>query len=519
MLWINTSPVDVFAALYAETHYRFPLFKFSRYYRRRPEIVVDLPRRAEGGIIPVTIIVKDAHKFPCRFVKPLDLEFYASGKSESRKLDLTDELIDEPLWYKVREVELPPGKYSAQAKFYYAAGGKTWQAFNHNYPGLPFRPMILNAASQPLPKPAGYAAGDLHTHSVYTSDHVEYGAPLEALSRTAKAMGLDFAAVTDHTYDMDDMPDDFLMNDTELTKWKSFQQEVSCINRNDHNKYAWLIPGQEITARNSKNRNVHFLLLMDNRLFPGGGDSAEKWFRTWSEYSTTDLLDQKSPSALAAAAHPQVKPPFLQKYLLHRGVWEAQDLDHRLSALQIANGEGWREVERGLAFWQVALRQGYKPALWAGNDAHGNFNFFRQVGLPMWNLVQEDHHIFGRWFTGIAAENSLTGIMAGLSQGATYISDGPGIDLRVNGQLPGTTTPGGNLKIEAELVSSAEFGQLSKAQAFIWDNGVLKVKPLSLTPDYYHKISFEEEINRGYVFLQVKTDTGGRAVSSAVFVA
>ncbi len=518
MLWINTSPVEIFAALYAETHYRFPGFKFSRYYRKRPEIVVDLPRRVEQGTVPVTIIIKDADKFPCKFIRPIGLEFRGEKGRENRLVDLGSEIIEEPLWYKVIDIELPPGKYSVQADFQYCSGKKEHHAFNHNYPGLPLYPMTVNVSTSPLPKPPGYLLGDLHTHSSYTSDYVEYGAPLQAIAQTAKALGLDFAAVTDHTYDMDDMPDDYLRNDPELRKWKIFQGEIAEINELDNNKYAVLIPGQEITVRNHKNRNVHFLLLGDDRLFPGSGDSAEAWFYTWSESSTIEILSMKSENAVSGAAHPQVKPPFLQKLLLNRGVWSIRDVDQRLSALQIANGGGWREIEQGLKFWQSALKQGRKLSLWAGNDAHGNFNLFRQVGLPMWNLIEEDHNIFGSWFTGIAAENSLAGIMAGLSNGATYISDGPAIDLRVDGALPGTTITGGKLQIEVECWSSEEFGRLSEAQLHIFNGQSLHAKSLPLPRDYRFIVTLIEELAKGYTYLTLKTETGRRAVTSAVFI-
>jgi len=483
-----------------------------------PEIVVDLPRRVEKGIIPVTVIVKDADQFPCRFVRALELEFRGENRGEIRVVDLGNDLIAQPLWYKVIDIELPHGKYSVQANFHYSARGKEHRACNHNYPGLPLYPMTVEVSASPRPKLPGYVLGDLHTHSSYTSDYVEYGAPLEAIARSGKAVGLDFAAVTDHTYDLDDLPDDYLRCDPELRKWKEFLRETAEINQSDREKYAFLLPGQEITARNHKNQNVHFLLLGDDNLFPGGGDSAEDWFYTWSESSTIEILSMKAENSLAAAAHPQVKPPFLQKLLLNRGVWEVQDIEGKLSALQIANGAGWQAVEQGLKLWREAIQQGYKLALWAGNDAHGNFNHFRQVGLPMWNLIEADHNIFGRWFTGVKAENSLSGIMQGLSKCGTYISDGPALDMRVDGASPGTAIPGGELQIAAEFLSSEEFGQLSQAQLHIFDGHSLKTKSMPLPRNYRHKIVSNEEIGKGYVYMTLQTETGRRAVSSAVYV-
>ncbi len=50
---------------YFEMHYRFRYLPFSRYFKREPEILADAPHRLEPGRkLPLTILVKDAHRFP-----------------------------------------------------------------------------------------------------------------------------------------------------------------------------------------------------------------------------------------------------------------------------------------------------------------------------------------------------------------------------------------------------------------------------------------------------------------------
>ena len=50
--------------LYAELHYRFKWIG-SRYYKKEPEILSDIPLRIEPGEkLPIIIIIKDANLYP-----------------------------------------------------------------------------------------------------------------------------------------------------------------------------------------------------------------------------------------------------------------------------------------------------------------------------------------------------------------------------------------------------------------------------------------------------------------------
>ncbi|MBL7046950.1 MAG: hypothetical protein ISR95_04895 [Candidatus Marinimicrobia bacterium] len=62
--------------LYAEIHYRFPFFPFSRYHIREPEIISDAPYRLESGnSLPILILIKDARTIPM-----LSLKYYREEK-------------------------------------------------------------------------------------------------------------------------------------------------------------------------------------------------------------------------------------------------------------------------------------------------------------------------------------------------------------------------------------------------------------------------------------------------------
>lgn len=518
MLSINISLPDIALALYAETHYRFPLFRFSRYFKREPEIIVDLPYRCENGRLPVTIIVKDADKFPVEFVEPVKVEFKNAGETFSQEIEIDGGIITDPLWSHLAELIIPFGRYAVQAKFAYRCRKKVIRAVNHNHAGLKFQSMTLHSAENPLPRPAGYLLGDLHVHSSYTSDHVEFGAPLNAIARTAKAMGLDLAAVTDHTYDLDDLPDNYLKNDPELRKWGNFQQEIRELNDSRDSQNAHLIPGQEITARNHRGENVHFLLLNNQRLFPGSGDSAERWFRTNSEFSIAEILEQMEPEAIAGAAHPQVRIPFLQKLLLNRGPWRPEDLLPALNALQIANGNTIEEVDEGLHLWEEALEAGKRFALWAGNDAHGNFNRYRQVNLPMWNLLENEYHVLGKQFTGIHSPSGTGGCLDALKEGCTYISDGPGLDLMVDGVRPGGIVKAGIKKFRVEAVSSPEFGAMDDVEIVVDSGEDSPPFPVMMMDPCGGVGEFELPLMQGYVYARTVTDKQHFCVTSPVYV-
>ena len=53
-----------FLFLYTEIHHRFK-FLGSKYFKKEPEIVVDIPHRIEPTQdIPILLLIKDSHEFP-----------------------------------------------------------------------------------------------------------------------------------------------------------------------------------------------------------------------------------------------------------------------------------------------------------------------------------------------------------------------------------------------------------------------------------------------------------------------
>ena len=82
--------------------------------------------------------------------------------------------------------------------------------------------------------------------------------------------------------------------------------------------------------------------------------------------------------------------PLLQWLFLKRGKWHEKDVIHKnMSGLQILNGSLDKGYYQGLSFWIKLLLKGYHKFIYAGNDAHGNFNIYRQIKIPMLSLYEK----------------------------------------------------------------------------------------------------------------------------------
>jgi hypothetical protein len=447
------------AALYAETHYRFRWFPFSHYYRRQPEIIFDAPHRLEPDeTLPVTLIVKDAHRFPLDIG---DVVIRASGGGltvvERFPLNIS---VGQPFWHKLFEVNvagLPPGRALVEAELRGVCRGRRIVTRQDNHPGLSHAPLILDKAADPLPALPGWSAGELHCHTEFGSDQVEFGAPLPVIARTAKAMGLGWAALTDHSYNLDDTEDDYLHDDPALPKWQRLWDETEQLNREAGG--ALLIPGEEVTVRSAKGRNVHLLVIGNKEFLPGSGDGAQKWFHTRSELSVAEALARLSPDAFAAAAHPFEPAAALERLLVGRGDWQPSDLAHlRLDGWQLLNDLPPSEVVPGLDALVKMLLTGKRCHIYAGNDAHGNFNRFRQVKLPMVRLWEREAHLFGRVTTRVRAPQPLTtaGVLKALKSGDAVVSTGPALSLEWKGN------DADHQRIIVRYATSSEFGAVSE---------------------------------------------------------
>ena len=460
--------------LYAEIHYHFKIAP-SRLYQRHPEIIADAPRRLDPRKpLPLLLLIKDAHLFPLE-LHSVTVELVQPPLRFT--LCQTREHIKTQWWWRVFYIDLPEeirGQININVAIDYQCRGKNFRCLNDNYRTMSHAPLGVFIAAEPLPTLPDFYHGDLHCHTNATSDQVEFGAPLSAMTALARAQGLAFFAATDHSYDLDDFPEDYLHNDPELRKWNALQTEIQQSNA-AHRDFV-IIPGEEVSCGNAKGENVHLLVLNHPHFIPGRGDGGEKWLRTKPDHSISEVLALLAPQALAFAAHPAARVPRLEHLLLGRGHWRFSDFGHaRLNGLQFWNGKALGEAE-GFAQWRALLLEGKKLFALAGNDAHGNFNRYRQIAWPCWSMAENFDHLFGQRRTVVKTSGNfnLDNLLAALRMGRAFITTGPALDLTLmdaNGEVAqmGESTKTYAARAALAAISTVEFGKLARVRLWRGD--------------------------------------------------
>ena len=517
-----------FPLAYAETHYRFKYF-FSLYKKREPEVIADGPHRLDpDSPYPVMVLIKDAHLYPIDLtsvtvrLRHQAREVYTHTVRHSPSLSLIDHyrhfLIDIPFEGTLASLF---GHFTVDVEVKYLLRGKERTVRNNNHRFTSKTPLKFYRSHTGLPALPGWIYGDPHTHSTYTEDQVEFGAPISAGPHLCRAMGLSFFAVTDHSYDLDDRTDSYLLNDPSLPKWNAFQQEVDRVNRRE--KDFAVLRGEEVSCTNRAGNNVHFLLLGNRTFFHGSGDSGEKWFRTKSEHTIRTILTEKELSVIAVAAHPTEEVPYLQRLLLKRDEWSVADMsEDGLTGVQVLNGEWTDGTTRGLEIWQWMLLKGLRSFLFAGNDAHGNYNRFVQISIPMLSFREKETQVFGRMKSAVLAGSATEeSILDAMREGRVIATTGPLVTVALEGDPHGTAMIGETLRSRRFVVkvigrSTEEFGRFSSIRVIVGTVGekertLFEWKQFS-EPYHVHRISeWHEVVNFSYIRI-VATTINGRGM-------
>jgi hypothetical protein len=419
--------------LYAEMHFRLPFFK-GWLYQQEPEILFDLPYRIQGDTIPVLLLVKDADQFPIqiqqveiRILSPID------HQSLSTFIDNETYFLEQKWFSRIFELDATPFKNESiliDCLVRINIKNKTKTIRNDNYRTLSQAPFRTFIDSEPLPGLNGWLWGDLHCHSSFTEDQVEFGMPPERIRPLAQAMGLSFCALTEHSYDMDDYPGSWTKNDPNLAKWHDFQSIIQQLNQN-HPDFL-ILPGEEVSADNGFGQTVHLAVVNDPQFYPGTGDGMEAKLGHMTEHHYAKVLSEVSPNTLVFAAHPVAHQPFSHRLLLRRGMWNRWDLQPALHGYQIIAGSNDKnELSGGKSLWIHQLLRGQKQYIYAGNDAHGNFNRFRQIKIPMLKMHEHANQIFGYNLTGVKATLPMQPdkLIAKLKSGSVFTSNGPFLNI------------------------------------------------------------------------------------------
>ena len=456
---------------YAETHFKFKL-PWSLLYKPWPEIIFDAPFQFVPGVEPyLWIVVRDADRFPTTIknaeivlkARVQDAQFQDSLFRDAQSQDAArpDIVICKDLNIEVREQmkfipialgKIPAGAYEAHCKLTIEREGKSQTFERWNLPRLKPVPLRFKVLNETLPIAPGYAAGEMHCHTHYSADHVEYGATPEVLQLAAKAVGLDFVNCTDHAYDFAFTQEDYTKEaDSPVPRFQKLREEIAALPVKDENggDMPHMLAGEEVSAGNSKGENVHMTVLAPEGYLPGLGDCGRYWLENRPTRSIKQILNMTE--AHCFAAHPFQQMGLLEKFVFRRGYWKPEDLQlknkHSIRGLQFWNGIRDEGFKLGREFWINELGKGNYLLPIGGNDAHGDLNSMTAVNLPLISLKHTRAHIFGNVRTVVKLDErtgealqtrdesdakqesplTLADINAAFAADNCYITDGPAL--------------------------------------------------------------------------------------------
>ncbi|MBC8257174.1 MAG: hypothetical protein H8E85_07695 [Candidatus Marinimicrobia bacterium] len=502
-----TDPLTQFipaVLLYAELHFRFK-WTGSRYFQKEPEILADLPVRIEPeSDIPILLIIKDSHLFPIS-LKFVEVVIFKSSKIIQSHTFQYNSQININWWDDTIMLNLNGifGEIEINVEFTYNINGKNKKCTIHNYPLCTHDKLKTYISKYRYPNDDNVLYGDIHYHSNLTEDMVEFGAPLKATLTMAESLGLDFFCNTDHSYDLDDIPGSWTESDPNLEKWNKSRSEIKTLNKNISGK-SFIIPSEELSLHNKDGRNVHALILNNSKFLPGSGDGAEEPFNFQADYNTKTVHSSLDKGSLCISAHPFNPVPLVQWFFVKRGKWKLKDIvEDNIAGIQIINGaldEGFYE---GLEIWKKLLLGGYKKYIYAGNDAHGNFNIFRQIKTPMLSLFEKKEQLFGEFRTGVHTNGdnkTIETVVTSMKNGNCFVTNGPFINLTYqdNGHIyeMGNAVISNYGIITISIISTPEFGMIKKItiiKGIIGDNKEVDIFTI-MNPRKY-KLIKDFEIN------------------------
>ena len=458
------------------------------------------------------MLIKDADKFPVKIrslkLRLEDFHGHVSEQNFALDWDCKTNLIHRsfPLsWSDFKGSLLLSGWIRAENK-----KGKTSEFLCHNFPGIEQRPLEIRLLEHPLPYPDGWKAGEMHCHSEFSSDPVEFGAPLKLMQETADAVGLDFVLCTDHSYDFHYRRESFLKPINAEENFAEYRAQVEALNAKNPN-LPTLVPGEEVSCGNSHGENVHLLVFGHDRFLPGLGDGGRRGFRNRPDLTIAETLNRLRGTP-SFAAHPKAKIGWLERKIFRRGEWREADLESgSIRGLQFWNGNLGADYRDGKAFWIQQLLKGRRILPIAANDAHGDFNQNIGVKFPLVSLYQQQSHLFGKVRTLVPSASKVTDSLRAAFLGEHCVcTDGPFVSV---------TRDGAGLHIDAR--SNEDFGALQSVKVYGAATGD-SVESLLKEWNFEDETWILEDLFPApvsdYVRAEAVTQNGNRALSSALFL-
>jgi hypothetical protein len=452
--------------LYAETHFRFFPFFPSLLYKKQPEVVFDVPCRCgPNKDLPVMLMINDVDHFPAEVV---EVTVAVSQKAKppaafsfpSPQLNLVKHPFDNQATvfvFTLPRGKLPQGRVFINCKAKLLCGDRPLEVLNDNFFSSSKLPFSCFVSDDDLPAFRSCSYGDLHIHSQFSQSHVEFGPPVGLIDLVSDTCGLDFSAITDHSYDLACSMENYLELDLKSSRWKALLKEISILNKNH------LILGEEISCYNSKGKTVHLCGLGINKFIPGSADGARS--KGLPTLKLEDVIQEiHKQGGIAVAAHPGSKFGFFQRLLLKRGAWLQKDMAGALDAVQAVNNgftHSWFESKR---LWINELLKGRKLPIVAGNDSHGDFNRYRYISKPFFSVSENFFRYLSFARTGIYSKVKLQKkIFSLIKTGKTFVTSGPFLSLATSNSIDNSIIGTSVIlslvhSITAIIISSYEFG-------------------------------------------------------------
>jgi len=449
------------------------------------EFFADAPHRIEPGKnIPLVAGIHDADEWLQSFtLQGIDIIDHKTGSKVL--VEEFNEFIDDNLWYK--NYDLDPllfdrtdGMASIDVKFRI----ESW--FDYTAP-------TINVKTSPtsLPSWAGWYAGDAHVHSSMTESGGvagiggEFGAPVDVIASSAKAMGLDWVILTDHSYDISPFPDE----------WNTYKGY--CVGETITNEFVCML-GEEITCQDEFGVVEPFEPASHYLAY--GISSPVKapdwWGRDNNPTQQGAIIDVRdNKGGIGFIAHPFAQP------------WDWENWNPiGYTGIEIWNGGFDSSDQRAVEKWDELLGQGKKVFGIGNSDAHD----LASIGSEVRNYVY-------------LGDEDLTesNIIKALKNGRFIVTNGPLLSFTAGNHIVGDDCfiCGNRLNLNIKWKSTVEYGAVTKITLFM--NGVI-VPGYPVDVNSYEGMRSEivelPSTDLSYFRVQCETSSGRKAYTNPIWI-
>jgi len=379
----------------------------------------DAPHRVRlGEAIPVLAMLHDE----TGFLKRVEIWDYNKGEIVEPPHDVNEDLDGTHIWYRVYPVDsnkflLKDESASIRVKFVFGEylGGE------HIFDDT----VNVQVSSEPLPKMSGWYAGDAHIHSSMTDNIVEFGAPVDAIADSAKATGLDWVIITDHSHDIKDP--------NFLDEWNTYKAFCGAETTSE---FVCML-GEEITCQDVDNFPEPFEPASHYLAYGISSPiEAPNSIDVWRDKNPTQqgAIDDVNKEGIGFIAHPFAWPWDWEN-------WAVRDY----TGIEIWNSELDDKDGEAMTKWYDLLKQGRKVFGIGNSDAHDLTNIARYVR----NYV----------YLGDSDLNEANVIEA-LRKGRSIVTDGPLLSFTAENHLIGDdfNIDDETVDLEVSWKSSSEYG-------------------------------------------------------------